>query len=458
MSSPALIDAADAAVPVAVVPAPQFPAWLRAQNARVRTWLEAIRFTPEPGSYTLIPDKDGSLATVLAVIGPQVEVWSIAHLPAVLPARAYRLDGKLNTAQATLLALGWAWGSYRFTRYKSRVPEIAMLVMPKEADAAYVRSMAESAFLARDLINTPAGDMLPSHLAEACLREAKAHKAKVVTFVGEELLAHHYPSVYTVGKASVNAPRLVDIRYGKASAPKVTLVGKGVCFDSGGLHIKPASNMRLMKKDMAGVAILLALGRVIMKRKLDVRLRMLFPLVENAVSGSAMRPLDVITTRKGLTVEIGDTDAEGRLTICDALTEADSEKPDLLIDCTTLTGAARVALGTDMPAFFTPDDALAARLSMHCLTYSDPLYRLPLWTPYRDMLESHTADISNDTDSAYAGAITAALFLKEFVEQTPSWLHLDMMAWNLTPKPGRPVGAEPQGLRALYALIEERYG
>ena len=322
----------------------------------------------------------------------------------------------------------------------------------------YVRSMSNSIFWARDLINTPANDMHPAALAEEAVAWAKEHKANVHVIKGEALLKANYPMVYTVGKAAAIPPHLVDISFPRKGAPKITLVGKGVCFDSGGLDIKPSGNMKLMKKDMGGVACVLALARTIIELKLPVQLRVLLPIVENAIAGNAMRPLDIVPTRKGITVEIGNTDAEGRLILCDALFEADSETPDLLIDCATLTGAARAALGTEIPAFFTNDDTLATHLMAESTSHCDPLWRLPLWKNYRKQLDTPTADLSNDPDSAFGGAITAALYLQEFVSKTPSWLHIDMMAWNVSGKPGRPQGGEAMAVRALYALIRKHYG
>ncbi len=453
----ALTEKAAAAVPLHVVAKSGFKAWLGKQDAAVRQWVGATKFTCDDGKFLALPGKNGKLAGV--VVGTnKPDMWSIAHLAHALPTNTYKLAGNISAALATQMAAGWALGAYRFTRYKKSAPKPATLVMPGNADRAAITRLVSATWFARDLITTPAVDMLPDQLEAACRKFAKENKAKVSVLEGEELLVRNYPTIYTVGKGSTIAPRLVDIRHGKAGAPKVTLVGKGVCFDSGGLDIKSAGAMKLMKKDMAGVAILLALGQMVIQSKLNINLRILCPLVENAVSGSAMRPLDVVKTRKGITVEIGDTDAEGRLILCDALAEADREKPDLIIDCSTLTGAARVALGTDMPAFFTTDDKLAAALAKHSAAQHDPLYRLPLYAPYRSMLKSDVADISNISDSGYAGAITAALFLKEFVENAKSWVHLDMMAWNLTSLPGRPKGAEAQGLRSLFALLEERYG
>ncbi len=453
-----VVEKASSSTPLVLLSKREYKTWLNSQSAATKRWLGDTGFSCDAGTHALVPASNGSIAMAVAGIPTEPDIWSIAQLPHTLPKHAYKIESHLSNEQATQLSLGWALGCYTFTRYKKNEKELASLVLPKGADKQYVFAMSEAIFLARDLINTPAGDMLPTQLSEACVAVAKQYKAKVSVLAGEDLLKHNYPTVYTVGKGSSDPARVVDIRFGKPNAPKVTLVGKGVCFDSGGLDIKSAGNMRLMKKDMAGVAIMLALGSLVMQSKLNVSLRLLLPMAENAVDGRSMRPLDVIKTRKGITVEVGDTDAEGRLVMCDALAEADSEKPDLIIDCSTLTGAARVALGLEIPAFFTPDDKLASQFARCTEEMKDPLYRLPLWGNYLDMMKSHVADISNDSNSGYAGAITAALFLKEFVENTKSWLHLDMMAWNPSSKPGRPLGAEAQGIRALYRLLEERYG
>jgi len=310
-------------------------------------------------------------------------------------------------------------------------------------------------FLARDLANTPAGDLGPEELAAAALRVAKDAGADHRVIAGDDLLAENYPTIHAVGRASTRAPRLVDITWGDPAAPKVTLVGKGVCFDSGGLDLKTASGMRLMKKDMAGAAIMLGLAQAIMDARLPVRLRMLLPCVENSVSGNAMRPLDIVRTRKGITVEIGNTDAEGRLILCDALAEASTEKPELLIDMATLTGAARVALGPEVAALFCDDEGLARDLLATAGAEEDPIWRLPLWRPYRKMIDSKVADINNVAESPHAGAIIAALYLQEFVDPGIPWAHLDVMAWNPQSRPGRPEGAEATALRALYAHITQ---
>jgi leucyl aminopeptidase len=313
-------------------------------------------------------------------------------------------------------------------------------------------------FLARDLINTPANDMGPAELAEAARLLAEHHGAKFSQIVGDALLKANYPLIHAVGRASPRAPRLIDFSWGPKNAPKVTLVGKGVCFDSGGLDLKPSSGMLMMKKDMGGAATILGLAHMIMDGGLDLRLRVLIPAVENSVSGSAYRPGDVIASRKGLKIEIGNTDAEGRLVLADALAEADGEAPELLIDVATLTGAARAATGFDLPPFFTDDEKLASDLSRHATAVHDPVWRLPLWRGYESAIKSAIADLNNNPDYNLAGAITAALFLNRFVARAKSWMHLDIPAWIDRPRPGRRKGAEANTARAIYALLKERYG
>jgi leucyl aminopeptidase len=383
------------------------------------------------------------------------DLWCLAGLSESLPIGAYRLAEAPGAASATRLALGWALGSYGFTRYKPKKRASAGLVWPRAADRARVTREAEAIFLGRDLINTPAGDLLPSGLARAAEALARRHGAEFRETVGDDLIGAGYPAIHAVGRASADAPRLIDLRWGSLAHPRVTLVGKGVCFDSGGLDIKTASGMQLMKKDMGGGAAVLGLAHMIMAAGLRLRLRVLVPAVENAIAGNAFRPLDVLGTRKGLTVEVGNTDAEGRLILADALADADSEQPVLLIDCATLTGAARVALGPELPVLFTRHDDLAERLLHHGTEVSDPLWRLPLWPGYRKTLDSKVADLSSTGESPLHGAITAALFLAEFVDPATRWVHLDMYAWNGKTRPGRPEGGEPQAIRALYELAAD---
>ena len=445
---------ASGATPVTAVAREAYDDWLKGQEAAVRDWIGRSGFRPQPGAFCLLPGEAGAVAQVLMVFDAEESIWSFAALPTTLPPGLYRLDQGLRPGLASRAALGWALGSYSFTRYKENPREYPRLVWPKSADRDQVSHTAEAIALVRDLINTPAGDMGPSHLAEAARALAKRHKAKCAVIVGDTLLKRNYPAVHAVGRAAADEPRLIDLRWG-TRGPKVTLVGKGVCFDTGGLDLKPAAGMKLMKKDMGGAAHVLGLASLIMAEKLPLRLRVLIPAVENAVSGNAFRPLDVLQTRKGLTVEVGNTDAEGRLILCDALTEADGEKPDLLLDFATLTGAARVALGPDLPAMFSNDDKLAGLILRHGAAEGDPVWRLPLFKGYRQGLESKVADLNNISNSPYGGAITAALFLETFVSPGTSWAHFDVMAWNVASRPGRPEGGEAMGLRAVYAAIVE---
>jgi leucyl aminopeptidase len=378
-------------------------------------------------------------------------------LATLLPAGVWRFASP--PADPRLAALAFALGLYRFSRYRAteEKDKAPRLELPQSADGADLSRIVEAVFLARDLINTPANDLGPAEIEEAAAGLAKRFGAAMRSIVGEDLLKENFPLVHAVGKASVRAPRLIDLRWGDAKHPKLALVGKGVVFDTGGLDIKPSSAMLLMKKDMGGAACALGLASMIMGAKLPVHLRLVIPAVENAVSGSAFRPGDVFKSRKGASVEIGNTDAEGRLILADALALADEEEPDLIVDFSTLTGAARVALGPELPAAFTDDEKLAAELSGFAAREADPFWRLPLWRPYQSMLDSKIADTNNVSSSAFAGAITAALFLSRFVERAKSWLHFDLFAWNPASKPGRPEGGEAQTIRALYALLQERY-
>ena len=453
-----LIDGDAGAVPVTVVRKDGLDRWREAAPAHERDWAAATGFTAEAGKLALVPDPSGRLGRVLVGHGDgDATMWALAGLPENLPEGSYRLDGAPEGGDPTRIALGWALGTYAFTRYKEKKGGGARLAWPDGADRGEAERLAGAIFLARDLVNTPASDMGPAELAAEAQRVADKAGAHCRLIVGDDLLAENYPTIHAVGRASDRAPRLVDITWGAADAPKVTLVGKGVCFDSGGLDLKPATGMKMMKKDMAGAAIMLALGQAIMAAGLPVRLRVLLPTVENAVSGNAMRPLDIVRTRKGLTVEIGNTDAEGRLILCDALADASTEAPALLVDAATLTGAARTALGPELPALFCNNDELAAALIAAGAAEDDPMWRMPLWKPYRRLLDSKAADLNNVSDGPHAGAITAALYLQEFVEPSIAWAHFDVMAWNTRTRPGRPEGAEAQTLRALYAHIAKRF-
>lgn len=431
-------------------------AWLQRQPAKVQRWVRSTHFTGNDGELCLVPATDGSLGRALSGQSSLTDPWGYAALPARLPRGRYRIDPAGDAAAADAAALGWALGTYRFTRYKKMDSAFATLVWPEEADQARVSALVEGIGLCRDLINTPADDMGPSELTAEAQQLAKRHGAKARVLRGEKQLAE-FPAVFTVGRAAVQPPHVFDMVWGKSDDPKVTLIGKGVVFDSGGLDLKPASSMKLMKKDMGGAALVLGVAHVVMSLGLPIRLRVIIPAVENSIGPSAMRPLDVLRTRKGLTVEVGNTDAEGRLILSDALTAADEEHPDLLIDAATLTGAARIALGTALPALFSNDDGAANQLLEAGLRAKDPLWRLPLHQPYAKQLESLVADLNNVSNDTYAGAITAALFLERFVSSSTPWMHIDTMAWNLESRPGRPAGGEAFGLRAIVELLSRRY-
>jgi leucyl aminopeptidase len=448
------------AIPLRLLTVEHFAAYKKTQPKHVSNWLSLHRFKPEPGRSIMVADATGGIDHVLVGVLDMPDNWALASLPAKLPQGLYTLDMRFLPAFAedselqARLAFGWGAACYRFSAFRTPENHLPLLRLSDRTAHRKALHLLKAAYLARDLINLPANHLGPRELLAHTKAVGEAHGAKVTLIQGDALLKRNFPAIHAVGRAADNPPGLADLRWGNPSHPKVTLVGKGVCFDSGGLDIKSSSNMRLMKKDMGGAAVLLALAQLIMERKLPVCLRLLIPAVENSISSNAFRPGDVIASRKGLTIEIGNTDAEGRVILCDALAEADSESPDLLIDCATLTGAARVALGTDIPAFFTPSNQLAEQLQKLSEQEEEPLWRLPLFPGYEDLLESKIADISNSPESPYAGAIAAALFLKRFVEKTPQWVHLDMMAWNVRPRPGRPAGGEAHALRSLFRLVE----
>jgi leucyl aminopeptidase len=424
-------------------------------NAAQR-WIVASGYSAKPGRLLPVPDGEGGLAGV--VLGVAADEPFAAAALAELPAGTYRFA--LPPPDPRLATLGFLLGRYRFDRYRKPETKAVRLVVPEGVDGEAAGRAAAAVGLTRDLVNTPTSDMGPPDLEAAARALAERHGATCVATVGDDLLAKNFPMIHAVGRAAAaaNAPRLIDLRWGADDAPKVTLVGKGVCFDTGGLDIKPASGMLLMKKDMGGAANVLGLADMVMAAGLKVRLRVLVPAVENSIGSDAFRPGDVLKSRKGITVEIGNTDAEGRLVLSDALALADEETPDLLLDMATLTGAARVALGPDLPALFTNDDRLAADLARHGAAEHDPTWRLPLWPPYRRMLDSKVADTNNVSSGGYAGAITAALFLARFVERAKAYAHFDIFAWTPSAKPGRPEGGEAQAIRALYAVLAERYG
>ena len=381
-----------------------------------------------------------------------------AWASALRPGRKGLFKFDAPPGDAELAALGWALGGYRFERYKTGKALEAELAAPEGVDVELVGIYARAVFLARDLVNTPTNDLGSEQLAATARRVAEAHGAKVCVVCDPQEVSEAYPLIHAVGRAAKQAPRLIDFAWGDEGAPRVTLVGKGVCFDSGGLNLKPDSGMALMKKDMGGAANTLALAQMIMAAKLNVRLRVLIPAVENAVSSDSFRPGDVYTSRKGLSVEIGHTDAEGRLILADALALAEEEAPDLLLDFATLTGAARVALGPEIAPFYTVNDALAEEISTASGRMNDPLWRMPLWAPYDSWLDSRVADLNNITDGGFAGSITAALFLQRFVDRPENWAHFDLYAWNAKPRPGRPIGGEAQAIRAVFDVLRRRFG
>ena len=450
------------ACPITPLRANELSAWVRGQSAPVKQWLKSIGFKAGANTTCLIPDTAGGLQRVLAGVEGPEDPFALAHLPGALPAGNYTLDVAPNKAgwsqeRIEQCAIGFGLACYRFDRYKKSPPPDIRLALPQGCDASAVMARVEGLCLTRDLINTPPDDMMPQDLAAAAKTLAGRHKGRFSQVVGKDLLKQNFPAIHAVGRASAHAPRFIDARFGKRGQPKLTLVGKGVCFDSGGLDLKSAANMRYMKKDMGGAAHALGLAHLVLNAGLPVQLRVLVAAVENAVSANAFHPGDIINTRKGVTVEIDNTDAEGRLILSDALTEAHSESPDLIIDFATLTGAARVALGTEMPAMFTPSDEIAAGIAQAGANLRDPVWRLPIHEPYRKMLDSTVADMVNSASSPMGGAITAALFLRTFVPDTDAWVHFDLMAYNTRSQPGRPEGGEAMGLRALLAYLEQRY-
>jgi len=458
--SPFETSAAAPAIPITFASKSNWDAIRAELPAQARQFADANGFAGKPGACLTLPGADGQLAGVLFGIedgaAKSRDPFRPGALPGLLPAGVYRFANAPHDMR--LATLAFALGRYRFGRYrKAEAPDVR-LVPPDGIDAAEIIRMAEAATLARDLINTPSNDMGPAELAQAAKEVATRFGARFDCIVGDDLLARNFPLIHAVGMASSRAPRLIELNWGDPAHPKVTLVGKGVCFDTGGLDLKPSGGMLLMKKDMGGAANVLALARMVMDAKLKLRLRVLIPAVENAVAGNAFRPLDIFPSRKGLNVEIGNTDAEGRLILADALALADEEKPDLLIDMGTLTGAARVALGPDLPPFYTNDETLAQDVALCAIQENDPMWRMPLWPPYDSWLDSKVATITNAPSGGFAGSITCALFLQRFVEHAKSWLHFDIFGWTPSAKPARPEGGECQAARAVYRLLSQRYG
>ncbi len=458
-----ILKSASAATPIWLVSQKTWPAARERLPKAAAAFADACAYTPAPGRHLVLPGPGGAMAAVVFGVeadnARHVDPLFPGKLVGLLPAGDYRFaDDPPGDARALDLAtLGWALSAYRFDRYKSAPAEWPRLVAPNGVDIARVERQATAHALARDLVNTPANDMGPSALEKAATALARRHGAKFGVVRGGAALAKNFPLIHAVGKAAAEEPRLFDMTWGPARAPRVTLVGKGVCFDTGGLDIKPSSAMLLMKKDMAGAATAMALAHMIMDAKLRVRLRLVLPIVENAIAGAAFRPGDIYPSRKGLTVEIGNTDAEGRLILADALALADEEAPELLIDFATLTGAARVALGPDLPPFYTMDDGLASDIAATGAACADPVWRLPLWEPYDALLDGKISTINNVSAGPFAGSITAALFLRRFVEKARAWVHFDIYGWNPASRPGRPEGGEAQAARLIYNLLEARY-
>ncbi|QWT20133.1 leucyl aminopeptidase family protein [Bacillus sp. NP157] len=442
--------------PIELVDATSFAAVEQRLGATHRQWLSSLGFRPTSGSVAVLPNNAGGLSRVLLGVDRSDPLSALGGLPFRLPEGIYQLADDTVVEDRELLALGWALGAYRFERYRKSGRAAAQLLV-EPAVLRNVQPLVDGVFQVRDLVNTPTEDMGPADLAAAVQAHATEHKAKMREWVGDELLAENFPTIHAVGRASHRPPRMIELTWGKNSNPKLVIVGKGVCFDTGGLDIKPSEGMRWMKKDMGGAAHAIALAGMVMKARLPVRLTLLVPAVENAISGNAMRPGEVIRTRAGHTVEVDNTDAEGRLVLCDALAYAVEQSPDLIVDFATLTGAARVALGPELPALFTNRDQLADEVIGAAETVHDPMWRLPLWRPYRRMLESYIADFANAGPSRHAGAITAALYLERFVPDSQNWMHLDTYSWNDGERPGHPRGGEAQGLRAFFKFLSTRY-
>jgi len=463
-SVPGLCEDPGEAIALHLVAERDYAGWIAGQSPQTQRWLQCSAFRPESGRWVLLPGSDGRPAAVLAGTGkgatdPQALLWLAAALADRLPPGRHVLAQEFGDARDRLFATGWAMGGYRFSRYRNTkdVPRLAQLKLPSTVRLTDVAPASAACTLARDLINTPPNDMGPAELEDAA-RELASRHGGVVEVVSGTRLAAEFPLVAAVGQGSPRAPRLIELRFARPHAARIALVGKGVCFDTGGLDIKPAAGMLLMKKDMGGAACVLALTEQLRLLDLPVDLRVLIPAVENSVDGNAFRPGDVWRSRKGLSVEITNTDAEGRLVLADALHAASEEQPDLLIDFATLTGAARVALGPELPPVYGGDAAMVAELVQAAMAEADPLWPMPLWDGYEDELSSRMADLNNSPAGGMAGSVTAALFLRRFVSQPQNWLHLDVYGWNGKDRPGRPAGGEAHGVRAVCAWLRRRYG
>jgi len=448
-----LLNAENQGIPLFIIDKNDYQPWLIQQPQQVQNWLLQTRF--EADGLSLIPNNKGELEQVLFIVTQPEHYFSCGDLVKKLPKGQYLLKTKDQLQDA--ICFSWLVGSYQFDRYKKSEKALPTLSVANQNTVDTAIKYAEAIALTRDLVNTPAADMMPENLGETATEMANRFGGEITQIVGDDLLTENYPTIHAVGRASIHAPRLIDLTWGDNRHPKVTLVGKGVCFDSGGLDLKPAAGMRNMKKDMGGSAHVLGLAQLIMAHNLPINLRVLIPAVENAVSNNAFRPGDVITTRKGITVEIDNTDAEGRLVLCDALAEAENDQPDLLIDFATLTGAMRVALGTELPGFFSTNDEVATGITTAGQKISDPVWRMPLHDAYKDMLKSQIADMTNCSTTPFGGAITAALYLQEFVSDKTDWVHFDIMAFNVRHLPGRPLGGEAFGIRAVFKYLQNRF-
>lgn len=443
------------ATPLVVIHAANYDAFLAHVDARARTWLSGSGFRGKPHTFALVPGEDGNIESVVVGVRHADDIHALSHLPFALPAGDYRVATHHDALDDFAACLSWGLGSYQFSKYRTARGTARLLVADNEASAR-AQTIVTTTTLVRDLVNTPTEDMGPAHMADVARKLAEEFGGEFREWVGDELLSGNFPAIHAVGRASHRPPRLIEIQWGNPAHPRIAIVGKGVCFDTGGLDIKGAEGMRHMKKDMGGGAHALGLARLVMALNLPVRLQMLVPAVENAIAGNAYRPGEIVDTRKGLNIEIGNTDAEGRVVLSDALALAAESKPQLIIDFATLTGAARVALGPELPATFANDDNWFAALAAASAKTQDPLWRMPLWQNYNDMIKSSIGDIIN-TGGPQAGAVTAALFLEHFIPAGQPWIHIDLFAWNPKARPGRPEGGEAQTLRAVLSMLETKY-
>lgn len=449
-------------IPIKPIITPRFESWFKDQPEYLKHWMSASRFNAEAGSLCCVPSAQGELALALIGMASENDFWALGDLPLRLPDGAYFFDPEASVwphpEQWQRAWIAWGLGNYRFTRYQKETLKTPQpqpqIFIPAAAHADFCEELMRALYWVRDLINTPTEDLSPDILADIAKQFAQEYRGDITIIRGDALKTAGYPTIHAVGRASERPPCLIEMRWPNPGKPSVTLVGKGICFDSGGLNLKSSEGMRTMKKDMAGAAHALGLARLIVTQKLPVNLRVLIPAAENVVAGNSYRPGDVIVTRAGISVEVSNTDAEGRLVLCDALSAAVEESPHVLIDFSTLTGAARVALGPDIPAFFSNNETLAKNLLHASGETYDPLWRLPLYTPYERYLKSTIADTLNASEGGYAGAITAALYLKRFVPDSIPWVHFDMSAWNYDRLPGRPIGGEALALRAVYRYLE----